>query len=167
QAYVDLARALMQKPEGATAAQEALVTAIRTMGESPRLMVMLGQVYYRQGRLDDAAAQFGKALGDPKSKNPDARLQLGLVYRDKKDYPKSVEQLTRASQEFIGQGSRIAEALTELGRTSGARSTPTPRPRTPTSSMPASSARTAGRGRRRGSPPPSTWSWSRGAITPP
>ena len=117
QAYVDLARALMQKPEGATAAQEALVTAIRTMGESPRLMVMLGQVYYRQGRLDDAAAQFGKALGDPKSKNPDARLQLGLVYRDKKDYPKSVEQLTRASQEFIGQGSRIAEALTELGRT--------------------------------------------------
>ncbi|HEY3586950.1 MAG TPA: tetratricopeptide repeat protein, partial [Myxococcaceae bacterium] len=34
QAYVDLARALMQKPEGATAAQEALVTAIRTMGES-------------------------------------------------------------------------------------------------------------------------------------
>jgi len=117
QAYVDLARALMQKPEGATAAQEALVTAIRTMGESPRLMVMLGQVYYRQGRLDEAVDQFGKALADPKSKNPDARLQLGLVYRDKKDYPKSVEQLTRASQEFIGQGSRIAEALTELGRT--------------------------------------------------
>jgi Tfp pilus assembly protein PilF len=117
QAYVDLARALMQKPEGTTAAQEALVTAIRTMGESPRLMVMLGQVYYRQGRLDDAAAQFGKALGDPKSKNPEARLQLGIVYREKKDYPKSVEQLIRASQEFIGQGSRIADALTELART--------------------------------------------------
>ena len=117
QAYVDLARALMQKPEGATAAQEALITAIRTMGESPRLMVMLGQVYFRQGRLDDAAAQYGKALADPKAKNPDARLQLGIVYREKKDYPKSVDQLTRASQEFIGQGSRIAEALTELGRT--------------------------------------------------
>ena len=117
QAYVDLARSLMQKPEGATAAQEALVTAIRTMGESPRLMVMLGQVYYRQGRLDDAAAQYGKALADPKSKNPDARLELGIVYREKKDYPKSADQLTRASQEFIGQGSRIADALTELGRT--------------------------------------------------
>ena len=117
QAYVDLARALMQKPEGATAAQEALVTAIRTMGESPRLMVMLGQVYYRQGRLDDAIAQYGKALADPKAKNPEARLQLGIVYREKKDYPKSVDQLTRASQEFIGQGSRIADALTELGRT--------------------------------------------------
>ncbi len=117
QAYVDLARALMQKPEGATAAQEALTTAIRTMGESPRLMVMLGQVYYQQGRLDEAAAQYSKALGDATSKNPDARLQLGIVYREKKDYPKSIEQLTRASQEFIGQGGRIAEALTELGRT--------------------------------------------------
>jgi len=116
QAYVDLARALMQKPEGSTAAQEALVTAIRTMGESPRLMLMLGQVYFRQGRLDDAIAQYGKALTDPKAKNPEARLQLGIVYREKKDYPKSVEQLTRASQEFIGQGSRIADALTELGR---------------------------------------------------
>ena len=117
QAYVDLARALMQKPEGARDAQEALTTAIRTMGESPRLMVMLGQVYFRQGRLDEAAAQFTKALADGKTKNPDARLQLGVVYREKKDYPQSVEQLTRASQEFIGQASRIADALTELGRT--------------------------------------------------
>ncbi|HUM11966.1 MAG TPA: tetratricopeptide repeat protein [Myxococcaceae bacterium] len=117
QAYVDLARALMQTPEGANAAQEALTTAIRTMGESPRLMVMLGQVYFRQGRMDEAAAQYSKALSDPKSKNPEARLQLGIVYREKKDYPKAVEQLTRASQEFIGQAGRIADALTELGRT--------------------------------------------------
>ncbi|MGZ6139045.1 MAG: tetratricopeptide repeat protein [Myxococcaceae bacterium] len=117
QAYVDLARALMQKPEGARDAQEALTTAIRTMGESPRLMVMLGQVYFRQGRLDEAAAQYTKALADGKTKNPEARLQLGVVYREKKDYPRAVEQLTRASQEFIGQSSRIAESLTELGRT--------------------------------------------------
>ena len=116
QAYVDLAQALIQKPEGARDAQEALTTAIRTMGESPRLMVMLGQVYARQGRLDEAAAQYTKALADPKAKNPDARLQLGVVYRERKDYPKAVEQLTRASQEFIGQGGRISETLTELGR---------------------------------------------------
>jgi len=79
--------------------------------------VMLGQVYYRQGRLDDAITQYGKALSDPKSKNPEARLQLGIVYRERKDYPKSADQLTRASQEFIGQSSRISESLTELGRT--------------------------------------------------
>jgi len=117
QAYVDLARALMQKPDGAPAAEEALTTAIRTMGESPLLMVMLGQVYFRQGRLDEAAKQFSRALADPKSKNPDARLQLGIVYREKKEYPRSIDELTHASQEFIGQASRIAEALTELGRT--------------------------------------------------
>ena len=70
QAYVDLARALMQKPEGARDAQEALSTAIRTMGESPRLMLMLGQVYFRQGRLDEAAAQYTKALADGKSQEP-------------------------------------------------------------------------------------------------
>jgi tetratricopeptide (TPR) repeat protein len=117
QAYVELARALMQKPDGTRDAQEALSTAIRTMGESPRLMLMLGQVYLRQGRQDEAAAQFAKALADPKSKNPDARLQLGIVYRNQKDYRRSVEQLTRASQEFIGQSARISDALTELGRT--------------------------------------------------
>jgi cellulose synthase operon protein C len=117
QAYVELARALMQKPDGARDAQDALSTAIRTMGESPRLMLMLGQIYRRQGRLEEASAQFTKALADPKSKNPDARLQLGIVYRDRKDYRQSVEQLIRASQEFIGQPARISDALTELGRT--------------------------------------------------
>jgi Tfp pilus assembly protein PilF len=116
QAYVELARALMHKPDGAREAQDALSTAIRTMGESPRLMVMLGQVYKRQGRLDDAAAQFSKALADPKSKNPDARLQLGIVYREQKDYRRSVEQLSKASQEFIGQSGRISDSLTELGQ---------------------------------------------------
>ena len=80
-------------------------------------MLMLGQVYLRQGRLDEAAAQYTKALADGKSKNPDARLQLGIVYREQKDYPRAIEQLSRASQEFIGQSSRIAETLTELGRT--------------------------------------------------
>jgi cellulose synthase operon protein C len=120
QAYVELAQALMQKPDGARDAQEALSTAIRTMGESPRLMLMLGQVYLRQGRQEEAGAQFAKALADPKSKNPDARLQLGIVYRNQKDYRRSAEQLTKASQEFIGQSARISDALTELGRTNEA-----------------------------------------------
>jgi cellulose synthase operon protein C len=120
QAYVELAQALMQKPDGARDAQEALSTAIRTMGESPRLMLMLGQVYLRQGRQEEAGAQFAKALADPRSKNPDARLQLGIVYRNQKDYRRSAEQLTKASQEFIGQSARISDALTELGRTNEA-----------------------------------------------
>ena len=181
QAYVDLARALMQKPEGARDAQEALTTAIRTMGESPRLMVMLGQVYFRQGRLDEAAAQYTKALADGKTKNPEARLQLGVVYREKKDYPKSVEQLTRASQEFIGQSSRIAESLTELGRTyelQGDRTRADEAFRRALDADPSDAGhllllrpvprrRTGGAARRPGSPRRSTSSSTRAASTPP
>jgi tetratricopeptide (TPR) repeat protein len=116
QAYVDLAQALIQKPDGARDAQEALTTAIPTMDAGQRpTKGTLDQVYARQGRLDGAAARYARPRR-PEAKNPDARLQLGVVYRERKDYPKAVEQLTRASQEFIGQGGRISETLTELGR---------------------------------------------------
>jgi cellulose synthase operon protein C len=117
QFYVDLARALMLKPEGAREAQDALTTAIRTLPDSPRLMVLLGQAYRRQGRLDDAIAQFNKALVDPKARNPDARLQLGIAYREKGDAKESEKELLRASQEYLGQTRRISETFTELGRT--------------------------------------------------
>ncbi|MGO9832513.1 MAG: tetratricopeptide repeat protein, partial [Myxococcaceae bacterium] len=117
QFYVDLARALMLKPDGAREAQDALVTAIRTLPDSPKLMVLLGQAYRRQGRLDDAIAQFNKALADPKARNPDARLQLGIALREKGDFKESEKQLVRASEEYLGQVRRIAETFTELGRT--------------------------------------------------
>ncbi len=117
QFYVDLARALMLKPEGAREAQDALTTAIRTLPDSPRLMVLLGQAYRRQGHLDDAIAQFHKALADPKARNPDARLQLGLALREKGNPKEAEKELLRASQEYLGQQRRIAETFTELGRT--------------------------------------------------
>jgi tetratricopeptide (TPR) repeat protein len=117
QFYVELARALMLKPEGGREAQDALVTAIRTLPDSPKLMVLLGQAYRRQGRLDDAIAQFNKALADPKARNPDARLQLGIAYREKGNGKEAEKQLVKASQEYLGQTRRIAETFTELGRT--------------------------------------------------
>jgi cellulose synthase operon protein C len=117
QFYVDLARALMLKPEGAREAQDALTTAIRTLPDSPRLMVLLGQAYRRQGHLDEAIAQFHKALVDPKARNPDARLQLGIALREKGNAKEAEKELIRASQEYLGQSRRIAETFTELGRT--------------------------------------------------
>jgi len=117
QFYVDLARALMLKPDGAREAQDALTTAIRTLPDSPKLMVLLGQTYRRQGRLDDAIAQFSKALADPKSRNPDARLQLGIALREKGNLKESEKELVKASQEYLGQPRRIAETFTELART--------------------------------------------------
>jgi tetratricopeptide (TPR) repeat protein len=114
--YVELAKALMQKPDGSKEAQDVLTTAIRTLGESPRLMVMLGHVYRQQGRLDEALAQYTRAVSDAKSRNPEARLAIGSIQRQRHEINKALESLEKASREFVGQPSRLAATYTELGR---------------------------------------------------
>ncbi|MFP2931178.1 tetratricopeptide repeat protein, partial [Pyxidicoccus sp. 3LG] len=116
QFHVELARALMGKQGGEKEAADALVTALKTMGDSPKLVVMLGNAYRRQGKLDDALTQYQRAVKDPKAKNPEARLAMGAIYRERSDWAKAQEQLEKASQEFIGQADRAAMALTELAR---------------------------------------------------
>jgi tetratricopeptide (TPR) repeat protein len=106
----------MGKQGGEKEASEALVTALKTMGDSPKLVVMLGDAYRRQGKLDEALTQYQRAVKDPKAKNPEARLAMGAIYRERSDWPKAQEQLEKASQEFIGQADRAALALTELAR---------------------------------------------------
>ncbi|NBC41792.1 tetratricopeptide repeat protein [Corallococcus exiguus] len=116
QFHVELAKALMGKPGGEKEASEALVTALKTMGDSPKLVVMLGNAYRRQNKLEDALAQYQRAVKDPKAKNPEARLAMGAIYRERSEWDKAKEQLEKASQEFFGQPDRVANALTELGR---------------------------------------------------
>ncbi|MBN8472481.1 tetratricopeptide repeat protein [Corallococcus exiguus] len=116
QFHVELAKALMGKPGGEKEASEALVTALKTMGDSPKLVVMLGNAYRRQNKLEDALTQYQRAVKDPKAKNPEARLAMGGIYRDRSEWDKAKEQLEKASQEFFGQPDRVANALTELGR---------------------------------------------------
>ncbi|MHA7629314.1 tetratricopeptide repeat protein [Corallococcus sp. M7] len=116
QFYVELAKALMGKPGGEKEASEALVTALKTMGDSPKLVVMLGNAYRRQNKLEDALAQYQRAVKDPKAKNPEARLAMGAIYRERSEWDKAKDQLEKASQEFFGQPDRVANALTELGR---------------------------------------------------
>lgn len=117
QFYMELARVLMKKPGGSKDARDALVTAIRTMGESPKLQTLLGHAYLKSDQVDEALAQFQRAVSDPKAKNPEARLGLGIVYRLKKDYPNSITALDKAALEFVGQSAKVAEVKTELGRT--------------------------------------------------
>lgn len=114
--YVELARAMMLKPGGEKEAQEALITALKNVQNSPKLLVMLGNAYRRQGKLDDALAQYTRAVSDAKARNPEARLAMGSIYRERKDYPRAVDVLEKATQEFVGQPSRIAAAYAELGR---------------------------------------------------
>ncbi|WP_426753843.1 tetratricopeptide repeat protein [Myxococcus sp. Y35] len=116
QFYVELAKSLMGKQGGEKEAADALQTALKTMGDSPKLVVMLGNAYRRQGKLDEALAQYQRAVKDPKAKNPEARLAMGAIYRERSEWAKAQEQLEKASQEFIGQADRAAMALTELGR---------------------------------------------------
>jgi tetratricopeptide (TPR) repeat protein len=114
--YVELARALMQKPGGEKDAQEALVNALKTVHDSPKLLVMLGNAYRRQGKLDEALAQYSRALSDPKARNPEARLAMGSIYRERKEYPKAAQALEKSAQEFIGQPGKLAAVYSELGR---------------------------------------------------
>ncbi|MEN9797456.1 MAG: hypothetical protein RL653_1152 [Pseudomonadota bacterium] len=115
QFYVELALALREKQGGEQEAVEALNEALKTMGESPRLEVMLGDALRRQGKLDEAIAQYEKALASP-TKNPDARLSLGVAWRLKKEFAKAVETLDKAAQEFVGNSAKVAEAYSEMGR---------------------------------------------------
>ncbi|MBN1203641.1 MAG: tetratricopeptide repeat protein [Myxococcaceae bacterium] len=116
QFHVELAKALMNKQGGEKEAAEALNTALKTMGESPKLVVMLGNALRRQGKLDEALAQYQRAVKEPKAKNPEARLAMGAIYRERSDFEKAQQQLEKAVEEFIGQADRSALALTELGR---------------------------------------------------
>jgi tetratricopeptide (TPR) repeat protein len=116
QLYVELAKALMAKQGGEKEAAEALTTALKTMGDSPKLVVMLGNAYRRQGKLEEALTQYQRAVKDPKAKNPEARLAMGTIYRERSEWDKAREQLDKAIVEFIGQPDRAALALTELGR---------------------------------------------------
>ena len=115
--YVELAKALLQKPGGSKEAQDVLSTAIRTLGESPRLMLMLGHVYRQQGKVDEALAQYTRAVSDAKFRNPEARLAIGTIYREKHELNKAQESLEKAAREFVGQSSRLAVTYAELGRT--------------------------------------------------
>lgn len=114
QFYVELAKALMQKQGGEKEAAEALEKALKTMGDSPKLMTMLGQAYMKMGKLDEAIAQFTKAT-EGKNKNPEARLALGVALREKKQFDKASGELEKASQEFVGNSAKVAEVYGELG----------------------------------------------------
>lgn len=114
--YVELARALMQKPGGEKEAQEALSNALKTVHDSPKLLVMLADAYRRQGKLDEALAQYLRAVSDPKARNPEARLAIGAIYRERKEYGKATEALEKAVQELIGQPAQLAAAYAELAR---------------------------------------------------
>ncbi|HYO58998.1 tetratricopeptide repeat protein, partial [Archangium sp.] len=116
QFYVELAKALMGKPGGEKEAAEALVTALKTMGDSPKLLTLLGNAYRRQNKLNEALDTYKRSVKDANAKNPEARLAMGIIYRERSEWTMAQESLEKASTEFIGQPDRAAAALLELAR---------------------------------------------------
>lgn len=114
--HVELAKVLMRKDGGEKEAEEALRKAITLVPNSPKLSALLGQVLYKQKKVDEAISEYEKALKDPKVKNAEARYALGRIYRDdKKDLGKSAEYFGKAGEEFYGDSMMVASSYDEQG----------------------------------------------------
>lgn len=114
--HVELAKVLSKKEGGEPQAEEALKKALSMVPASPKLLSMLGQAQYKQKKFDDARQTLEKAVGDPKTKNPEARFLLGKIYRDdKKDFAKAIENLKKAGEEYYSDPSMASRAYDELG----------------------------------------------------
>lgn len=114
--HMELARALMAKQGGEQAAVDALTAALKTAGDSPALGVMLGHAYRKQGKLDEALAQYERLVKDPKAKAPEAWLGIGTIHRERSDWDKAKSAFEKAAQDFVGQSDRVALAHMELAR---------------------------------------------------
>ncbi len=120
--HVELARALMKKQGGEKEAEDALRKALVLVPDSPKLMTLLGQALQAQKKIDDALDTYLKAFKDPKSKNGEARLAVGRIYRDEKKEPaKAVEHFERAALDFLGDTLLVAISYDELGLTQEAK----------------------------------------------
>ena len=62
-----------------------------------QLHVPYGDYLAQKNKVDDAVAEWQKALG-PNRDNRDALGRLGTYYADKKDYPKALDNLKRLTQ---------------------------------------------------------------------
>ncbi|MBI3183438.1 MAG: tetratricopeptide repeat protein [Myxococcales bacterium] len=114
--HVELARALMKKQGGEKEAEDALRRALTMIPESPKLQAMLGHALNRQGKTDEALAQYERAVRDPKARNPEARYSIGRIYKEKKEYPKAIDAFEKSAQEYIGQTWLVARSYDEAAQ---------------------------------------------------
>jgi tetratricopeptide (TPR) repeat protein len=112
----ELAKVLITKPGGSAEAVKEIQEAIKQMGESPKLLVILGDAQRADKDLNGAQASFEKALSLAKDKYPEARLALADVAREKKDWAKALDLYEKAKNEFLSSARKQAYALVEMGK---------------------------------------------------
>lgn len=114
--YVDLARALIAKPGGAREAVESLKQALKTMPNTPKLLVLLGNAYLAADQADLAKDSYEKALAAAKDKMPEARMALADLARGRRDWSGAIDLYKKALDEYMSWPERKAYALTQIGR---------------------------------------------------
>lgn len=117
QYHVELARVWMKKEGGEANAEGSLRKALSLVPGSPKLLAMMGQVLYKQKKVDEARDTLEKAASDSKTKNPEARYLLGRIYRDdKKDYEKAAGFFDKAAQDYYADPAMAANAYDGAGQ---------------------------------------------------
>ncbi|HEY3449080.1 MAG TPA: tetratricopeptide repeat protein [Myxococcales bacterium] len=112
----ELAKALMAKPGGAKEAVTAMQQAVKNMGESPKLLTLLGDCQRAAEDLDGARATYEKAVSIAKgNKWPEATLAMAYIARSKKDFAKATELFEKAKNDFMLSTRKQAECLTAQG----------------------------------------------------
>ncbi len=107
--WSELAKAYMKKEGSEKEAEDALRKALQKLPDSPKLLTQLGQVLYKQKKVDEALDTYKKATRDPKAKNPEAHFGLGKVLcDDKKDYGQGAENYEKAASEFVGDSDMVS-----------------------------------------------------------
>ncbi|MBL8910633.1 MAG: tetratricopeptide repeat protein [Archangium sp.] len=115
QYHSEWSKVLSKKEGGEAQAEEALKKALTLVPNSPKLLSMLGQAQYKQKKFDAARDTLEKAISDPKVKNPEARFLLGKIYKDeKKDFPKAIDHLKRAAEEYFADPTMASVSYDEL-----------------------------------------------------
>ncbi len=73
-------------------AREALEDALAIRSRDPKVLGLLGQVFYRLARYDDAAIAWQR-LVDDNPVEPGARVNLGLAWMKARQYEEAIKQL--------------------------------------------------------------------------
>jgi tetratricopeptide (TPR) repeat protein len=119
--YVELANAMLRREGGAKQAIEALKAASARLAGNARIVKLLGDAYRADGDLERARAEYEKALSIEK-RFPDARLSLARVWRERRDWPRALDELDKAAKEY-GEGTTggAARAYVEMAEVEAAR----------------------------------------------
>jgi cellulose synthase operon protein C len=119
--HVELGKALMRKEGGDKEAEAALQTALSKVGNSPKILTLLGTAQFKQKKVDEAIATFEKAVAG-NARNAEARYSLGRLYRDeKKDLNKALDNFERAAKDYVGNSMMVAQSYDEVAITQDAK----------------------------------------------